>query len=321
VSEARSKAKVQATRTEDAGEVDEIADGLYALRADEFAAARDAQVRKARADGHAGLARALNTLRKPSQSAWLINLLWRDQRDLMEQLFELAEALSQAQAQASGSELLRLTAQRRELEAALKRRARALAEKAGVSVSATMEREAQETLAAALAQPEVAAEVRTGRLVKPAAYAGFGTFFPAAPAAAAQPRSSEDTETKQPRPARQSKSDDSERERHEAAERQVAQACAALDVAARERAERGRAADAASKHKDELQQHQREMRQQVAELQKQLEHLQRELRDVEAEVASAEQTALVAARQRDQADKAHEAAARTLAQAEQRLKD
>jgi hypothetical protein len=321
VSEARSKAKVQATKTEDAGELDEIADDLYALRADEFAAARDAQVRKARADGHAALARALNTLRKPTQSAWLINLLWRDQRDVMEQLFELAEALSQAQAQASGSELLRLTAQRRELQAALMRRARALAEQAGVSVSATMEREAQETLAAALAQPEVAAEVRTGRLVKPAAYAGFGTFLPAAPATAAKPRPGEDTETKQPRPARQTKSDDSERERHEAAERQVAEARAALDVAARELAERGRAADAASKHQDELQQHQSEMRQQVADLQKQLEHLQRDLRDVEAEVAGAEQAALVAARQRDQADRAHEAAARTLEGAEQRLKD
>ena len=178
MSEARAKAKeTKAAAAADDSELDKIADELYALRPDEFAAARDEQVRQARADGRPALARELNKLRKPTQSAWLINLLWRDQRDVMEQLLELGEALSQAQAHASGPELLRLTAQRRELESALLRQARALAEKAGVSVTAPMEREAQETLAAAVAMPEVADEVRSGRLVKPAAYAGFGSGF------------------------------------------------------------------------------------------------------------------------------------------------
>ncbi len=94
-------------------EFERIADELYAARPDDFASARDEQVRKARADGRPELARELNKLRKPTQSAWLVNLLWRDQRDVMQQLFELAAELSRAQAGASGEELCSLTAQRR----------------------------------------------------------------------------------------------------------------------------------------------------------------------------------------------------------------
>ena len=133
-----------------------IADELYAARPDEFASARDEQVRKARADGRPELARELNKLRKPTQSAWLVNLLWRGQRDVMQQLFELAAELSRAQAGASGEELRGLTAQRRQLESALLRQAQALAAQSGVRVTDATAREAQETLAAALANPEVA---------------------------------------------------------------------------------------------------------------------------------------------------------------------
>src|SRR5207302_3534892 len=165
---------------------DAIADELYALPPGDFAAARDEYVRKARAEGRQALARELAQLRRPTLSAWLINLLWRDQRDVMEQLFELADALRRAQAQAAGGELRTLTAQRRELEAALLRRASELADEHGVKLTDTVAREAQETLSAALASPEVAGEVRTGRLVKPASYAGFGVL-PAARTAAGPP--------------------------------------------------------------------------------------------------------------------------------------
>jgi hypothetical protein len=147
---------------------------------EEFTSARDAAIKAARAEKNANLARELGKLRKPTQSAWLINLLWRDQREVMEQMLQLGEELSHAQASASGPALQRLTSQRRELEAALLRRARELAQKADVTVNPQMEREAQETLAAALARPEVADEVRSGRLVKPASYAGFGELRPLA---------------------------------------------------------------------------------------------------------------------------------------------
>src|SRR5579862_5235623 len=86
-------------------DLDPVADRLYALKPDEFAAARDAEVRQARQAGQRDLAREIAQLRKPTQSAWLINLLWRDQHDVMEQLFELANELTRAQAEAAGPEL------------------------------------------------------------------------------------------------------------------------------------------------------------------------------------------------------------------------
>src|SRR6266849_10082898 len=94
-------------------ELDSIADELYGLRPEEFAEARDAAIRTARNEGKAALAKALGKLRKPTLSAWLINLLWRDQRDVMEQLFELSQELSRAQAEASGPALRELASQRR----------------------------------------------------------------------------------------------------------------------------------------------------------------------------------------------------------------
>src|SRR5262249_34883248 len=102
---------------------DQLADRLYALKPDDFATARDDAVRDARAGGQQPLARDIAKLRRPTQSAWLINLLWRDQQDVMEQLFELAQELTRAQADADGATLRELTAQRRQLENALMRRA------------------------------------------------------------------------------------------------------------------------------------------------------------------------------------------------------
>jgi hypothetical protein len=98
----------------------------------------------------------------------------------MEQLFELSRELARAQADAAGDTLRELTAQRRQIENALMRRAVALGTQAGVRVSDSVVREAQETLSAALAVPEVADEVRSGQLVKPTSYAGFGSVSPGA---------------------------------------------------------------------------------------------------------------------------------------------
>jgi hypothetical protein len=124
-----------------------IADGLYALRPDAFAAARDEQVRQAKAARQQPLARELGRLRRPTQSAWLVNLLWRDQREAMQRLFDLAEDLGRAQAQAAGSELRSLIAERRDVEGGLIRRAQALGSAAGVNVTDAMIREVQDTLA------------------------------------------------------------------------------------------------------------------------------------------------------------------------------
>jgi hypothetical protein len=286
--------------------LDAIADELYAARPDNFAAVRDEHIKKAKADGDKQLAKELTGLRKPTQSAWLINLLWRDQREVMEQLFELAADLSRAHARVSGPELQRLTTQRRQIEAALIGRARALAQEAGVDVSASMEREAQETLSAALAVAEVADEVRSGRLVKPAAYAGFGSVptgaVPARPTAVSKPTA----ESPSPDPV-ELRAAQRARERREEAERRVQEAQSALDAAADTLSQRTRDVEAAKQHQKQLA--------------TQLEALKQQVRTLEDELADAEHAALGAARRRDQAETAHESAVRAHARAKELLKD
>ncbi len=300
-----------------APELDEIAAELYGLHPDAFAPARDEQVRRARGEGRQPLARELSRLRRPTQSAWLINLLWREQREVMEQFLQLGEELSRAQAEASGPELHRLSALRRELEAALIRTARGLAQKAGSNVSASMEREAQETLSAALAQPEVAAEVRTGRLVKPAAYAGFGTLMPSVPAASAQQPARDDrkpttsaskaTSARGTLDAREARVAQRARERREAAERGVEEARAALEASARALATERDAAQAAQQRHETLGQ--------------QVEQLEQQLRELKDHLSAAQTDAAAAARQTHQAEKIHETALRALARAEQELRE
>jgi hypothetical protein len=284
---------------------DAVADELYALPPADFAAARDDYVRKARADGRQALARELAQLRRPTLSAWLINLLWRDQREVIEQLFELADELRRAQAQAAGPELRTLTAQRRELEAALLRRANELAEQRGVKVTDTVAREAQETLSAALASPEVADEVRTGRLVKPASYAGFGVL-PAARAATAPPPAPKREAAPKPDDL-QARAEQRARERRETAESRVQEARSAAAAAAAGLAERDRDLQMAKT------QHQ--------EMRDRLEQLQAQVRELQRDISAAGQAEVAAARHRDEAERFHAAAQRTLERAEADLRE
>ncbi|MBV9598638.1 MAG: hypothetical protein JOZ87_17465 [Chloroflexi bacterium] len=307
-------------------EVNRVADALYALKPDDFAAARDAEVRSAREAGQPALAREIGKLRKPSQSAWLVNLLWRDQQAVMEQLFELAQELTQAQADAAGSVLRELTAQRRQLETALMRRAVELGAAAGVRVSDSVAREAQETLSAALALPEVAAEVRSGHLVKPSSYAGFGAVAPAAAAPAGSQRAPIDLDAARARRA----SDEGERSRddttREPAEEDARRAAAEAEArrAAEEEARRAELERRLGQARREVQrattnladaaQAAEDAHARAGDLRQQLDTLRRQLARVEAEASSADEAAAAADQQRAQADAA-------LAQAKAELED
>jgi hypothetical protein len=59
-------------------ELDEIVRGLYVLPPPDFVAARNELVRRARAAGSREVAERLLQLRRPTRSAWLVNLLARD---------------------------------------------------------------------------------------------------------------------------------------------------------------------------------------------------------------------------------------------------
>src|SRR5918993_612964 len=87
--------------------LDEIAGELYALRPDGFIGARDDKAKRAREQGQAPLARAIAALRRPTQSAWLVNLLVRDQPDAVEELIELGDGLRKAHQNSDGAEEVR----------------------------------------------------------------------------------------------------------------------------------------------------------------------------------------------------------------------
>jgi hypothetical protein len=289
------------TSSADERDLDEIAAELYALKPDAFVAARDEHVRQSRADGRGQLAKAVAALRKPNQSAWLINQLARDQREAVEELFSLGDALRGAHQRADGSQLQKISAERRKAEVALIRRARALGTEAGVDVTADMAREAEETLAAALASPDVATEVLSGRLTKPVSYSGFGTMLTSVPAPVPAPR-------KKPRPAAEPQPvADAAEQRRTKAEQVIAEAREELEAAELDLAERENAADEAARRAEELG--------------NQVDQLREQLRAVEGELVAADRGARMEARRLDRARKARDEARRTLDQAERTLRN
>lgn len=144
---------------------------LYRLAPEDFTAARDEAAKAAKAAGDTDVAKALKAARKPSVSAWLLNLLAAHETDLLEQLLALGPALAQAQAHGQGDDLRLLGAQRRELVGAVTQRA---VELAGRSVTAAVRDEVAGTLEAALADSASADAARSGQLVRALSYAGFG---------------------------------------------------------------------------------------------------------------------------------------------------
>jgi hypothetical protein len=147
---------------------------LYTLRPGEFIAARDAKVAEARQYGDRQLASAIKALRRPTVSAWVMNLLALEQGERLEQLFSLGTALREAQAGFSGDKLRRLGEQRREVIAALADEAAALAAKHGQPVGPQIVADVEQTLHAALADADAAEQVKAGRLTTALSYTGFG---------------------------------------------------------------------------------------------------------------------------------------------------
>jgi len=150
--------------------------GLYEAPPDGFVAARAAAIADARKIGDKDAAKRYAALRKPTVAAWLVNLLALRRPELIDDLVELSTALREAQRGLQGDQLRELSNQRRQVVSALVTAARklALAEDPALGAGKLPLGEVEATLTAALAEPEIAAQVRSGRLVRAATYAGFG---------------------------------------------------------------------------------------------------------------------------------------------------
>lgn len=165
-------------------EADEIACELYLVPPAGFVAARDELVRQSQTAGARELARELRRLRRPTLSAWLVNLLVRHERPSMDHLLAVGRELRDAQARLDAARLRRLAGQRQRLIADLLDRGRRRAAEAGVRPSAGVLSEVEATLKAALVDLAASSTVLSGRLVRPMTHAGFGPTpdMPPAPA-------------------------------------------------------------------------------------------------------------------------------------------
>ena len=154
-------------------ELDEIVRELYVLPPAEFVTARNELVRQARAAGSRDVAERLRQLRRPTRSAWLVNLLASDSR-AMQRLSALGRELRDAQTGLVRTELRNLAEHRRQLIADLLDRTKAHAAEAGVRLTPTVLSEVEATLQAALVDLAGALTIRNGRLVRPLSHSGFG---------------------------------------------------------------------------------------------------------------------------------------------------
>jgi hypothetical protein len=147
---------------------------LYGTDLATFTKRRAELAAQARAAGEPAVAKQIAGLRKPTRSAWVVNQLVRADPTAPTQLATLAAEFKAGQAAADGTALRRLSQQRRMLIDALIRQALAIAGEA--DPSATLREEVTATLAAALADPEVASTLAAGTLTRAEQRAEFGSF-------------------------------------------------------------------------------------------------------------------------------------------------
>jgi hypothetical protein len=173
-------------------DVDAVANELYGLPPSDFTAARNERAADARRSGDREAAESIKALRRPTLAAWASNLLVREHPEQVDPLLRLGEALRRAHQDLDGSQLRELSKQQRVLITAMSRLAGQLAMDAGNKVSEGALREVEETIRAALADPDAAREWASGRLSAPLrAPSGFAAVSGSAvraPARQAKPK-------------------------------------------------------------------------------------------------------------------------------------
>jgi hypothetical protein len=250
-------------------DLDAVADELYGLSPGDFTAVRDQRAKAARAAGDRELAEQIRRLRRPTMAAWAGNLLVRERPDETERLLQLGQALRQAHRDLDGEQLRELSAQQHQLTFALARQAGRLTEQAGQRISDDVRQEVQDTLHAALADPEAAERLAKGRLTKPLSVpAGFPTTIrqPAQPSTARRPT----------RPAGEVADLDAARARHQEQQERLERARQQAADAERELHDREGELAAVEEEQRRAEEEQQQAEQRVSELFRQLQDAERD---------------------------------------------
>ena len=154
---------------------------LYSSDPGEFTERRKALVARAREGGDKALAKTIAGLRKPTRSAWVVNMLVRADRFAVSRMTALGDDLRDAERAMDGTRIRELSRRRRELMASLLQQAFSAA---GLeSPPAALRDEVTSTLTAALADPQVAEQLRAGTLVRAVYREGFAILEAEDPAA------------------------------------------------------------------------------------------------------------------------------------------
>jgi hypothetical protein len=166
-------------------------DRLYALRLDEFTAARDELARSLRRAGDDGTAAAVKRLRKPSVAAWALNRVRRKDPRRSDELIEAGRRLREGQesllAGGGREPLTRAAAEERQLVRELARQAERELGAVGRSVSGAVKEKLRATLHAVASDAEARDGLAAGRLVRDHQASGLGPLAePGAPASGAR---------------------------------------------------------------------------------------------------------------------------------------
>lgn len=276
-------------------DLETVVDELYALPRDEFIGARAAAVKQARQAGDELLAKRLMKLRKPSLAAWLANRLAREHPAEIGDLLDLGADLRRAHARLDGRQLQQLSRERHKKIQGLRVLAVKTAKAAGMSASETILRQLEDSLTTALADADLAEELRAGRLESAGA---TQTEWPASLVALAPAAPPTKLRTAAP-PEKKPKADrgptKEQRDRLAKAKKTAEHATTAVNVAQLTAKEAVEAAEQAAAEVDRL---------------------RKELQDARERQAQSAQEADTARRTLRQAEKAAAAAARELQAAE-----
>lgn len=283
--------------------LEQVAAELYALALEDFTPRRTALAKQLRAQDRA-LAEAVARLPKPALSAWAVNRFARVRTQDLDDLLGLGDQLRAAQQEHDADRVTSLTAN---AHALVRRTVAGVAEVAvdgGALLSETLLGQVEQTLRAAMADPDAAGALRVGLLAKPLAPAGFGpvdlegavAVIPAArPARGREPRLA----VVQPAPEATRKDD-----RGAAARRAAEQSLARRERAGAELAERDDALRAAQEQHEQAARRREELRAEVTRAEREEQTAARAVREARKKQ---EQAARHAARATEVADRATKA--------------
>lgn len=149
------------------------ADELYGSARSDFVARRTDLARRARTDGDATRAKTIGKLPKPTPGAWVVDALVRHRFDDVARLLDLGAQLREAQQALAGADLRALASRQHRAVTAVADAGRALGAAAGDDLSDATYQQVVQTLYAAMADPDAASAVASGRLIRHLASVGF----------------------------------------------------------------------------------------------------------------------------------------------------